>query len=198
MYKNLRKIFVKFNDYFGRLLGYKLKRVTYSRPATLKAKEIFKDQPIRVIEIGCAAGNNSVDVLKNLNIKEYVIIDPYEKASGKEYDDYDHERLILMREQAKARLEKYSDKVKWVYDFSDQALSEIEGEFEYIYIDGDHSYSYALSDMRNYAKFLSNRFVFAGHDIDQSDVAKAFIEFVGETSFENIEILDPDWVIYKD
>ena len=197
MYRKLRKIFVRFNDFFGRLIGYKLKRVSYSRPSTLKAKEIFKDQPIRVIEIGCAAGNNSLDILNQLNVSEYIIIDPYEKASGASYDDYDHERLVLMREQSAERLGKHHSKIKWIYEFSDQAVKEIKGKFDYIYIDGDHSYSYALSDMRNCSKLLSDRFIFGGHDIDQPDVAKAFVEFISESNFDKIEILDPDWLIYK-
>jgi hypothetical protein len=198
IYKFTRKLFVKFNDFFGMIIGFKLKRVSYSRPATIKAKELFKDKPVRVIEIGCAAGNNTLDVLNQLNIEEYLIIDPYEKASGASYDDYDHKRLILMREQSKARLEKYGAKVKWIYDFSDKAIKEIEGKFDYIYIDGDHSYNYALSDMRNYSKLLAEKFIFAGHDIDQQSVARAFIEFVNESHFKDYEVTDPDWIIFKD
>ena len=198
MYKMLRKIFVMINDYFGRLSGYKLKRDTYSRPSTIKAKQIFGDKPIKVIEIGCAAGNNALDVLQSLNVSEYVIIDPYEKILF-DYDDYDHERLVLMRKQAKERLAKYSDNIKWIYDFSDDATDKISGKYDFIYIDGNHSYEYVLSDMNNYRKFLSDNFVFGGHDIDQPGVSRAFVEFLASSDQKDLfEIKDPDWLVYKE
>ena len=198
MYKMLRKIFVMINDYFGRLSGYNLKRDTYSRPSTIKAKQIFGDKPIKVIEIGCAAGNNALDVLQNLNVSEYVIIDPYEKILV-DYDDYDHERLVLMRKQAKERLAKYSDNIKWIYDFSDDATDKISGKYDFIYIDGNHSYEYVLSDMNNYRKFLSDNFVFGGHDIDQPGVSRAFVEFLASSDQKDLfEIKDPDWLVYKE
>jgi hypothetical protein len=197
MYKSLRKIFVKFNDFFGRLSGYKIRRDTYSRPSTIKAKEIFGDKPIKVIEIGCASGNNALDVLENLNVAEYIIIDPYEKILV-DYDDYDHERLILMRKQAKERLARYSNNIKWIYDFSDDAADKITGKYDFIYIDGNHNYEYVLSDMNNYFKFLSDNFVFGGHDIDQPGVSRAFVEFLASTDqYKTYDIKDPDWLIYK-
>ena len=104
-YKKIRKRLIGLNDYIGKSTGYKLKRVTYSRPSTLEALKKFGSKEIRAIEIGCAAGNNSLDVLSKLNVKEYVIIDPYELIDN-QFDDYTKDRLSLMQLQAKKKLRK--------------------------------------------------------------------------------------------
>jgi len=196
MNKLLRKPLVKINDTFGKLLGSKIKKVPYSRPSTLKAKEIFGDKPIRVIEIGCAAGNNALDILKNLNVSEYVVIDPYETLSC-DYDDYTKTRLTKMRKQSRMRLKNYEENITWLYEKSDEALKELEGTYDYIYIDGNHDYEYVLSDMNNYFSLLSGKYVFGGHDIDQVGVSKAFVEFAANKAGLNYKINDPDWVLYS-
>ena len=196
MNKNLRKILVKFNDFFGRNTGVKIKKESYARPSTLKAIEIFGSKPIRVIEIGCAAGNNALNVLKNLNITEYIIIDPYDKYED-DYDDYDRGRLIAMRKEAESKLSSYSDKITWIYDYSDKAFSQISGKIDFIYIDGNHSYEYVQSDLENYSNLLADTFVFGGHDIDQPGVTRAFIEFISKNKYGSYRIHDPDWLIYE-
>jgi len=195
MNKKLRKILVKVNDFIGRNTGVKIRKDTYARPSTLKAEEIFGNKSIRVIEIGCAAGNNALNVLKKLNVSEYIIIDPYDKYEG--YDDYDGRRLVSMREEAKSKLSSYSDKLTWIYDYSDNAVGQIKGKIDYIYVDGNHSYEYVLSDMENYSKLLADVYVFGGHDVDQPGVTKAFIDFVSKNKYEFYEIKDPDWLIYE-
>lgn len=194
IYKKIRKRLVTVNDFIGRLSGYKMKRITYSRPSTLAALEKFGSKEIRVIEIGCAAGNNSLDILRKLNIKELVIIDPYENISN-EFDDYTVDRLRLMQSQAKNKLKKYSEKITWVKKLSDDAVSDLHGRYDFIYIDGDHSFEYAYKDMCNYYNFLSDEFVYGGHDIDQSGVSKAFSKFIRENNFASIHFKDPDWII---
>lgn len=197
MYKFLRnKIFRYLNLYTGKLIGYRLRRTTHSRPSTILAKEIFGNKPIRVIEIGCAAGNNALDILKNLNVKEIVLIDPYDKAIN-EYDDYTSSRLRHMRKQSAKRLSNYAEKITWLYELSDDATSKLEGKYDFIYIDGDHSYDATSKDLSNYSKFLATDHVFAGHDIDNEDVTKAFLEhsYISEVSVPRIQ--EPDWIFYS-
>ena len=53
--------------------------------------------------------------------------------------------------------------------------------------------------MNNYRKFLSDNFVFGGHDIDQPGVSRAFVEFLASSDQKDLfEIKDPDWLVYKE
>ena len=45
-----------------------------------------------------------------------------------------------MQLQAKKKLRKYSDKITWIKKLSDDALSNLSGKYDYIYVDGDHSF----------------------------------------------------------
>lgn len=192
----IRTPLVRMNDAIGRAIGSKLKRVSYSRPATLKAKDLFGQEAVRVIEIGCAAGNNAVDIFRQLNVSEFVLIDPYESYA--DFKDYNKQLLVEMRREAERKLRPFASRIKWLRHTSQDAISNINGRFDFIYVDGNHAYDYALSDMINYHKLLSSKFVFGGHDIDLPDVAKAFVEFVSNNHFRNYEIKDPDWIIYSE
>ena len=99
---------MRINYFVGRNTGYKLTRTTYSRPSTLMVAK-SKKQQLRVIEIGCAAGHNSLDILTNLNVAEFKAIDPYDTADDG-YDDYSRSRLALMERQARQRRESMKTK----------------------------------------------------------------------------------------
>jgi SAM-dependent methyltransferase len=195
MHRLIRKPLVRVNNAVGRRLGYKLRKVPYSRPSTLRVKAMFAERPVRVLEIGCAAGNNALDILTRLNVSRYVVVDPYEHAAAT-YDDYTRGRLALMRRQATARLRRHADRIEWVYQTSSEAVASLSGPFDYIYVDGVHTHEGVLRDMYDYYPLRADRFVFGGHDVDQPEVTRAFVEFVAARSITNYEIKQPDWIIY--
>ena len=170
MHKYIRKPLVRINDKVGRAIGFKLRKIPHSRPSTIRAKEMFGDRPLRIVEIGCAAGNNALDILTKLNVREYVAIDPYERA-GSDYDDYNRARLALMREQSKRKLRAFDDRIRWIYKPSLDAVADLQGPYDFIYVDGPHTYPAVLQDMTAYYPLLAERSVFGGHDIDRQGVA---------------------------
>ena len=90
------------NNFIGRMLGYKLQKAPYSRPSTLLVKHLFQQKPIDVIEVGCAAANNALDILSKLNVAKFIAVDPYENCLS-EYNDYSFKRLVWMKRKAKKR-----------------------------------------------------------------------------------------------
>lgn len=194
--KVIRRFLKSINNYFGILLGSKIQKISYSRPSTLLAQKKYLNSPISIIEVGCAAGNNSADICKKLNIKKLILIDPYENAAD-EYNDYTRQRLIYMRKKAEKQLKKYNHLVEWKKMLSDEAVKEISGSYDFIYIDGDHSFKAVYRDINNFFPLLNNGGVIAGHDINQKDVLDAFFKFVTENNIKNFFIKDPDWIIIK-
>lgn len=191
----IRRSLMAINYAIGRSTGYKLQRVTYSRPSTLFVKNQLKGS-LRVIEIGCAAGHNASDILTKLDVLEFYAVDPYECASA-DYHDYPDSRLIWMRKQAETRLQKYQTKVNWIKQLSTEAVDNFSGEFDFVYVDGDHSYEAVLQDLRKYYGLVVQGGVIAGHDIDQPEVLRAFFEFISENNINRFYIKDPDWIIVK-
>ena len=186
---------MRINYFVGRKTGYKLTRTTYSRPSTLMVAK-SKKQQLRVIEIGCAAGHNSLDILTTLNVAEFKAIDPYDTAADG-YDDYSESRLALMERQARQRLRKHATKIDWIKKLSSDARADLQGKYDFIYIDGDHSYEAVKKDLYDYFDLVEEGGIIAGHDIDQQDVLLAFVEFIQEKKLKNFRIVDPDWIIFN-
>jgi predicted O-methyltransferase YrrM len=194
--KNIRRALMSVNNFFGKLFGIKLQKVPYSRPSTLLVRKIYKENPVSIIEIGCAAGHNASDIFNSLNVKEFIAIDPYETAAT-DYNDYTRDRLVYMRKKAESQLKKFNHIIDWKKMLSDQAILEISGSYDFIYIDGDHSFSAVYQDIKNYYPLLKNGGVIAGHDIDQQPVLEAFFKFISENNIKKFSIKDPDWIIIK-
>ena len=194
--KNLRRVLMSINNFFGKLYGYKFQKVTYSRPSTLLVKKMHSSNPVNVIEIGCAAGNNALDILKTINVKKFIAIDPYENAHDT-YEDYSRDRLIWMRKRAERQLENYNNVIEWKKMLSTQVIDKISGTYDFIYIDGDHSFSAVYEDIKNFYPFLKKGGIIAGHDIDQQPVLDAFFKFIVDYKIKNFSIKDPDWIIIK-
>ena len=196
MKKLFRDYFARLNvNFFGPYFGFHITKQSHSRPSTLKALEIFENKPIRAIEIGCYTAVNSKDILNVLNVKELVIIDPYEKYS--DFPDYNENLLTNANDIAKKRLSKFSDKVSWVKEYSSDAIPFLNGQFDFIYIDGNHEYEFVYQDMINYFNILAPGGIMGGHDISDSGVHKAFVKFLNHNDVTDFGIKEPDWFIQK-
>jgi predicted O-methyltransferase YrrM len=68
--------------------------------------------------------------------------------------------------------------------------------FDFIYIDGDHSYKWALHDITNYWAKVKPGGVLCGHDRSLSGVAQALEEF-GKSFTPSEEPQNDSWYILK-
>lgn len=75
-------------------------------------------------------------------------------------------------------LDPYKSRILWIYADSDQAANLIpNGELDYIFIDGDHSYPAVFRDLRKYYIKVKTGGIFAGHDFDLPSVKSAVEQF---------------------
>lgn len=124
----------------------------------------FGNKKISVIEIGARYGDSSEVILKNLNIKKYYIVDPYIS-----YDDYKDGFNDIISEDStiyeKTRKRLKDHPVEFIRKFSDDAYSMFDdNSIDLIFVDGNHSYEYVLSDIRNYTPKVKGGGIICGDD----------------------------------
>lgn len=130
-------------------------------------------------EIGVWGAKNSLEILKGLDIKKLYLIDPYAKYDDGERTFHDDpEKVKKVKAKAKRRIQDYKDKVIWKYKPSMEAVKEIEeGELDFVYIDGNHKYSFVLEDITEWTKKVKKGGFVTGHDYDIPDVARALKDY---------------------
>ncbi len=189
------------------------------RPSTKFFKEYFKDKSLVGIEIGVFKGDNAKRLLKNLKINKLYLIDPYGKLyikkdevvstmeADSEYTEfleedssfdgivYDFEKAYRF---AKNNLNSFNNKIDFIKKRSDNAISDIPDGFDFIYIDGDHSYDSVKKDIELYFPKLRDGGVISGHDFsgEYSGLVKAVIEFSEKNNLK-LEGVNYDWWIVK-
>lgn len=149
------------------------------------------------LEIGCDIGDTSDFLLENHPELSLFTIDPYEN-----YVDWNGRPLNEREEifvQATQRLSKYGDRFTLIRKTSDDAVTEFKEEmFDFIFIDGLHTYEQLSKDCVNYYKFLKPGGIFSGHDFMAIEgVNRAAKEFASTVS-KKISVVDCDvWYWYK-
>lgn len=120
------------------------------------------------VEIGVQAGWNALDILRNLPIKKLYLIDPYlDYPDYHEYGNSKENQKILdwCKKNCKRILRKYKDKIMFINLFSEEAAKIFkDGELDFVYIDGNHSYKYVKKDIKLYYPKVKIGGVIGGDD----------------------------------
>ena len=135
-------------------------------------------KPLIGAEIGVSEGTHAKEILSFLNIKQLVLVDPWESyigSYGVAEDDLEN--------RYKKTLNKFSNnnKVKIIKDYSVNAAKMFDDEyFDFVYIDGDHSYEAVIKDLDSWYPKLKEYGVMCGDDYGKAGgkgVVKAVSEF---------------------
>ena len=135
------------------------------------------------IEIGTCRAESTAYILENCkNVQRIFTIDPYQR-----YDDWNgeitQETVDRFRDVAIKNLKQYGDRVQMIRETSLDAATKIKtivdkAEFDFIFVDGDHSYEQTLADCEAYYPFLKKGGFFCGHDYQTIEaVYKAVNDF---------------------
>lgn len=122
------------------------------------------------VEIGTHYGDLSDFILANSTNTTLYCIDPYTN-----YDEYDDAINNITGDniynQAYSRLkEKYGDRVIFIRKFSADAVNDIPDNIDFLYIDGNHRYTYVLQDLEMfYHKVKQNGHIIGDDAVDYSD-----------------------------
>ena len=156
----------------------------------------FGSNPFSGIEIGTAEGLLTKGLL-NLcpNLTMIYAIDPYTFNPGNGFESgmYDQAWHDDRRNQAVKALEPYPGRYTHLCATSDDAVSMTPSEVDFVWIDGDHSSSQIIKDVKNYYPKVKTGGIFGGHDWDKA------IRIVLETIPEVVMIgKDLTWWVIKD
>jgi predicted O-methyltransferase YrrM len=117
---------------------------------------------MRMVEIGSYAGE-STKIFAN-HFREVITIDPY-------LNDYDlnditcyHMDLNKVYELFIENTKNYEN-IRLIKKTSDEAINDLEGQFfDFIYIDGIHTYEQVSKDIDNYKPLIKSGGFIGGHD----------------------------------
>jgi len=120
--------------------------------------------PKRILEIGVRTGISLCQLLSsyidNSVVEEIVCVDPF-------IDEYLSDKLVAANLKA---LNLPAEKVKFLVEPSDAALPRMIGEgklFDYVLVDGDHSWDAAMKDLENAHNLVAKDGVIVFDDISQ-------------------------------
>lgn len=142
--------------------------------------DLLKDKPgvIVGVEIGCAGGDTSAHLLKNLENLHWTGVDPY-----LDYVDWNSNHLVNLQSEYEALdrkiMQKYPDRTAFLRMTSDDAASHIPDQsLDFVFIDGLHTYEQVGKDCRSFYPKVKSGGLFAGHDYTIIDgVHRAVNEF---------------------
>lgn len=144
------------------------------------------------LEIGICKGENIVHFLENLH--EYVekihCIDPYLPYMdwiGPVTQDVvnEHKRIAI------ENFIPWSDKITMNIATSDEMVAKYPDDtFDWLFIDGDHSYQATKNDIVNYYSKVKSGGIFSGHDFNLPEVSRAVIEFCQQIRIREIKTTD--------
>ena len=165
-------------------------------------EHLDRDKKLLGVEIGVAEGLNSKRMLDEFENLTLIGIDPFEGYKdwwGYVSAEYMSERETLAKENLKDHIE--SNRFTLLKKYSDSALEDLEdGKYDFVYVDGDHSYEWALHDMNKYWNKVKDGGILCGHDRSLDGVRKALEEFTATidknfTASENPQ--QDSWYIIK-
>ena len=115
-------------------------------------------------EIGVQGGRNAWVMFENIPGLDMILVDPYEdhEYNPRKWRDFNHNKF---KKQSFDRLKSYN--VKWLYGYSEEMAKEVENEsLDFVYIDGEHFYDFAMIDLILWLRKIKQGGVIAGHDYE--------------------------------
>ena len=162
------------------------------RPSARLAARLGR--PLVAAEIGVRDGANALDMLIGLELERLYLVDHYEPY--KDGDGFlDRQAQDLFYCEAFKRLRPFQSKITWVTRRSQLAYFLFPDHFfDYVYIDGEHSYAAVTQDLGLWYSRVKPDGVFAGHDIDFPAVKRAVTDFAAALGLNYVE-MDKDWIL---
>lgn len=132
-------------------------------------------------EIGVAYGGLCESILANTEVKKVYGVDPYLcKYSCQGLFQLTQDELDSLHDSVLSRLEKHAKKFQLIREPSHEASKYVREQLDFVYIDADHTYQGAMTDLITWYPRIRNGGFLAGHDYNHPNwpgVTKAVNRF---------------------
>jgi hypothetical protein len=161
---------------------------------------ILKDKKDLVgLEIGVYKGRHAKYMCELLDIKELHLIDPYGMHKFRGYN----ESMKKIKQKAVNNLRKYP--VSWIFSKSEYVHLDFDDNFfDFIYLDGDHTYETVSKELELYWPKVKQGGVFGGHDFQlctinsqKNGVLPAVVKFIQKHNLK-LYHYQTDWWVVKE
>lgn len=158
-------------------------------------------RPIIGIELGVAEAKLSVQMLNRIpNLQTLYLVDPW-IAYQDWWGPIPQASQNVNERTAMESLAPYMDRVEIVKKYTNDALDDLEGrEYDFVYVDADHSYAWVLHDLHAYWPLIAEGGILAGHDRSLPEVHRALTDFCRDIRVQYTASEDPQqdsWYIVK-
>ena len=158
--------------------------------------ELVNKKDLVLAEIGVAEGHHAYGILTHLDVKKLYLIDPYIYHGNNVKKKNVENRVVYMQKL----LKRWEDKIVFIRKPSSEAAVEIPDEIlDAIYVDGNHTRPYVLSDLELYYPKVKPGGLVSGHDfVSGSDVEKVVVYFAEQVGIEEVVISGRNnWAMHK-
>jgi hypothetical protein len=154
---------------------YKFYPKIVCRPSTYVMEEHFKFLMMKDlvgVEIGVENGNNAKNLLSRLPIKKLYLVDPFVpwEEAGKLLS-------FCSLEKTSKNLRKYKEELVFIKKKSEDAITSIPDNVDFVYVDGNHDYEFIKKDIELYYPKVKEHGIIAGHDYGMEAVKRAITEY---------------------
>ena len=187
LYKAYNKFYSQFDKYieskfFKDLLLHRVLikrnkvRMVNSNISIKEGLEIYKlikkYKPKKLIEIGLACGISTCFILCAISSGDKVYsVDPFQKIQ------WDRFGLINAYEVIK-ELKLPNNSHNWIPKYSGDYFKSTNDKYDFMLIDGDHSYNGTMIDLNGSLKILNNKGILVVDDVLHREVGKAVRDFM--------------------
>ena len=147
------------------------------------------DKPLLGIEIGCLYGDFAAGILSKLPNLRLISIDPMPQ-------------YLMVYSKIIKPDSVIEERFNLIQATSDEAIRFLRRDYDFVFIDGDHSYEQTRKDILNYWQVVKKGGLLCGHNYDPPEfkeamhpgVSQAVIEIFGEGKYNAGE--DATWWKY--
>jgi len=109
-------------------------------------------------EIGVDTGRFSKVILDNIKGVKLYLVDSWAQGNYKRTGDDRCEQTLF-------RLKAFKEQITIIKNISTEAVKQVKDEsLDFVYIDGDHTFDYVVTDIIEWAKKVKKGGIISGHD----------------------------------